>query len=306
MEPIIDSNVTLYETDRKMLDLFLAMQHTQSPETARTYRSTLERFMQWAGKPMREITLSDLIQYQQECLSHLKPTTQRRMITTIRSWFTFLSSHPGYLIANPTVGFKPTKVEQNEEIERVLTRAEIERIRDVLRYRNPRNHLIVSFLFATGLRLSELCNARWCDIRTDLDGNIGLRVVGKGKKVRVVKLTKRIFNALVEYRQSVGLNCEIGSGDDSPLFVNRNGEPLSPRYIEAMFTDAVKRARINKPATVHWLRHSTASHALHNGADLLKVQQQLGHSSLNITQRYLHSLDRLNDTASDYIEMDMD
>lgn len=303
-EVVIESNVTLHNDDGRMLHLYLIMQSTQSEQTARTYRSTLERFAQFVRKPMREVTLSDLIEYQQTCLSHLAPATQRRMVTTIRSWFTFLSSQPGYLIANPTTAFKTPKVEHNDEIEHILTRDEIERIRDVLRYRNPRNHTIVSTLFATGLRLSELCNANWCDIRLDLDGNIGLRVVGKGRKVRIVKLTKRVFDAIVSYRQGAELDCEIGSGDDTPLFVNRNGEALSPRYVEAMFTDAVKRAGINKPASCHWMRHSNASHALRNGADLLKVQQQLGHSNLSVTQRYLHSLDRLNDTASDYIEMD--
>lgn len=302
-EVFIDSNVTIHTDDRRMLNLFITMKSTRSPQTAKTYMSTLERFISQMGKPCNEVTLSDIIAYQQS-IDHLAPTTQKRMLTTIRSWFNFLSAQPGYLIANPMAVFENPRTIESDEIEHVMTKEDVEKIRNVLRFRNFRNYVVVSLLCSTGIRLTELLTSTWDDVSQDMNGHIGLTVLGKGKRRRTVKLTPQLFSLIVEYRTLEGLDCEIGSGDDTPLFVNRRGESLTSRYVEQFVSDAGKLAGLSYSVHPHLFRHFNATMALYKGANIHVVQRSLGHKSIATTNRYLYSLNKLSETTGDYVELD--
>ncbi|MDO5850545.1 MAG: tyrosine-type recombinase/integrase [Methanobacteriaceae archaeon] len=139
-----------------------------------------------------------------------------------------------------------------------------------------RDKLILSILYSSGLRVSELVNLLINDI--DFDERT-IRIRGKGDKDRIVLFdinTKELIKEYIAIRDS---NTEY-------LFINKNGNKLSSRYIQLMIKKYAKEAGIEKKVTPHILRHSFATHLLKNGVDIRAIQQLLGHSSLSTTQIY--------------------
>lgn len=139
-----------------------------------------------------------------------------------------------------------------------------------------RNKVILSLLYSSGLRISELVKLKTNDIdfreRT-------IRIRGKGEKDRIVLFDEKTKKSILKY-------LEIDNHDNDYLFLNKNGNPLSPRYIQMMTKDYAKEAGINKKVTPHVLRHSFATHLLKNGVDIRVIQKLLGHTNLSTTQIY--------------------
>jgi len=139
-----------------------------------------------------------------------------------------------------------------------------------------RNKLILTLLYSSGLRISELVPLLTKDI--DLDERT-MRIRGKGEKDRIVLFdnnSKKLIEEYLEFRKS----------DTDYLFLNRYGNPLTPRYIQMMIKKYADLAGIKKSVTPHILRHSFATHLLKNGVDIRVIQQLLGHSNLSTTQIY--------------------
>ncbi len=139
-----------------------------------------------------------------------------------------------------------------------------------------RDRLILTLLYSSGLRVSELVNLIVKDIDFE-ERTILIR--GKGEKDRVVLFDKNAKLLILEY-----LN--LRKTDNKYLFTNRRGMPLTPRYVQLMIKKYGKKAGITKKITPHVLRHSYATHLLKNGVDIRVIQQLLGHSSLSTTQIY--------------------
>jgi len=139
-----------------------------------------------------------------------------------------------------------------------------------------RNKLLLTLLYSSGLRVSELVSL----IIEDIDLNERtMRIRGKGEKDRVVLFDINAKELLEEY-------LAIRDTDSDYLFTNRLENPLTTRYIQFMIKDYAKEAGINKKVTPHILRHSFATHLLKNGVDIRAIQQLLGHASLSTTQIY--------------------
>ncbi len=111
-----------------------------------------------------------------------------------------------------------------------------------------------------------------------------VRVVGKGRKERVIPLGSVAEHWLKEY---LAIRKPAVDGDDA-LFLNLRGRRLSSRSIARMLEKYLRQAKLHKPFSPHSLRHSFATHLMQNGADLRSIQELLGHSSLSTTQRYTH------------------
>jgi integrase/recombinase XerD len=139
-----------------------------------------------------------------------------------------------------------------------------------------RNRLMLTILYFTGLRVSELCTLELNQIDFD---NHTIRIRGKGDKDRIVLYEKNTSDLLQEYLDKRGTIIEY-------LFVNNKGKPLTTRYVELMIKEYAVCAGISKRVTPHMLRHSFATHLLKNGVDIRGIQQLLGHSSLSTTQIY--------------------
>ena len=155
----------------------------------------------------------------------------------------------------------------------VLTRQEVKRL--IENAPNGYARLIISFLYSTGLRVSELVGLKKKDI--DLSQRIGWVRHGKGGKDRIFIIPERLVNEIEE----------LMNNESEYLFPGRNGK-LTIRAVEKMVKTAAIRAGIDKKVTPHTLRHSFATHLLDRGVDLRRIQELLGHSSINTTQIYTH------------------
>ncbi|MBP1946339.1 site-specific tyrosine recombinase/integron integrase [Methanobacterium petrolearium] len=139
-----------------------------------------------------------------------------------------------------------------------------------------RNKLILALLYSSGLRVSELVTLQTNNV--DLEERT-IRIRGKGEKDRIVLFDDATKTLMEEYLQE-------RSCDSEYIFVNRQSNHLTPRYVQMMIKDYARVAGIKKKVTPHILRHSFATHLLKNGVDIRAIQQLLGHSNLSTTQIY--------------------
>lgn len=150
-----------------------------------------------------------------------------------------------------------------------------------------RNKVIVELLFATGIRVSELCNLEV--IQVDFYNDI-IRIFGKGKKERIVYLYKELSDELNYYINFTRSNLIARSdNDDIPnVFINNKGTPLTTRGVRKILNSIIDKASLDLHVSPHMLRHSFATSMLNNGLDLRSVQKLLGHENLSTTQIYTH------------------
>lgn len=222
-------------------------------------------------------------------------TTQNRALSAIRSLFRH-AYREGIVSNNPAKSIRGVK--ESRPLPRELRPGEIENLLEAVDGDDPlarRDRALLELLYATGLRVSELVGLDWNDL--DLPERT-LRVLGKGKKERIVPFGRRAAEALSDWfddweevrsRQEGAL-----LEDEQPLFLHHRGGRLSARSVRRRLDQAVEKAALASGAHPHALRHSFATHLLEGGADLRTIQELLGHSSLSTTQRYTHlELDRL-------------
>lgn len=161
-----------------------------------------------------------------------------------------------------------------EEVERLLAAP------DPHTWRGARDKAMLELLYATGLRVSELVNLRWCDV--DLNAGF-LRCVGKGGKERLVPVGAPACAALRAYLALRG----PGAPHD-PLFLTARRTAMTRVNFWKRISHYATQAGIDKSVYPHILRHSFATHLLTHGADLRIVQEMLGHADISTTQRYTH------------------
>ena len=214
----------------------------------------------------------------------LKPTSIRRAISAIRTYF-------GYLLAEGMVVSDPTERIEAPTIWRrlpdVLSRSEIERLLDAPDPTDTmfwRDKAMLEFAYASGVRVSELIGLRIRDLSLE-EGFAS--VFGKGAKERLVPIGKAAIRALDLYLRELRPRLERGAGK-GVVFLNARGQPLSRMGVWKILRRHVERAGISKRVTPHTLRHSFATHLLEGGADLAAVQEMLGHADISTTQIYTH------------------
>jgi integrase/recombinase XerC len=149
-----------------------------------------------------------------------------------------------------------------------------------------RDQAILELLYSSGLRVSELVGLNW----NQLDQDLGIvRVLGKGRKERIVPVGIKAVEALKAYLEERG---KVEGGD--PLFINPMGGRLTARSVGRVIKKYSRYSGIYRKISPHSLRHTFATHLLDSGADIREIQEMLGHSSLSTTQRYTHlSMGRL-------------
>ena len=215
-------------------------------------------------------------------------STVSRKTASIRSFTAwahrrgYLTTDPGLLVTSARGDQKLPQVQTVSDTERLLACAALQASDDP----SPaavRDWAILETIYATGMRVSEVCSLDTTSI--DQQG-MTLRVIGKGNKERIVPFTRTCLNALQRWlngpRQELA-HPEAGKA----LFVGDKGKRIDPRVIRGMLHRMCARAGVRDIAP-HALRHTAATHILGGGADLRAVQEMLGHSSLQTTQRYTH------------------
>jgi site-specific recombinase XerD len=152
-------------------------------------------------------------------------------------------------------------------------------------------HLCLSLLAATGLRVSELCALRECDVHPDTGE---MKVFGKGARERIVIIANgAVRKELAQYIRSLRLPRD----ENTPLFYNSRGRPLTPQCLRLRLHSLVHRTKLGHRTTPHMLRHTAATLLLEGGVDIRFVQRLLGHASIATTQIYTYVTDMALRTA---------
>lgn len=194
----------------------------------------------------------------------------------------------------------PTNITQHIETQKlwqiipeVLTNTEVENLLaqpDPTTYEGARDKAIIEVLYASGLRVSELCGL---DVYSVDDAFV--RTMGKGSKERLVPIGSHAIAAVDQYL--IHFRSEFDSEKELALFVSKKGKRIDRSFVWKMIKTYAKRAGITKNISPHTLRHSFATHLLDHGADLRVIQEMMGHASISSTDRYTHiSCSRLHET----------
>jgi integrase/recombinase XerD len=266
----------------ELIDLWV---YQKAANTQSAYKRYAKKFFEClSDKPIAEVSLMD-IQLWEITLS-CSVNSKRVMIGAIKSLFAFahklgvISVNVGILVRSPK--------SKNQLAERILDENSVTQLIEAAS--SDRNRVILRLLYIAGLRVSELCALSWRDLRSNGDSG-QVTTFGKGGKTRTILLTPNLWEELCQLRGNAG-------GDD-PVFRSKKGGHLCRTMVFYIVKEATKAAGIDEKTSPHWLRHSHASHSLDRGAPIHLVQRTLGHSSIAITERYLHA--RPTDSSGLYL-----
>lgn len=203
-----------------------------------------------------------------------------RCIASLKSLYSFLQLN-GTIAKNPTMGVTPPKAEK--KMPGFLSHTQIESLLDspdLSTLRGLRDKAILEILYASGLKVTELVTMNINDIDTDL----GYIKCSKGANIRIVPLGKPAVNAAKSY---IGVARPLmACNGEKTLFVNCSGHAMSRQGLWKLIKEYAAKAGIGESITPHSLRHSFAVHLLENGADLISIQEMLGHKDASSTQMY--------------------
>ena len=278
----------------------LEKERGQSPNTIGAYRRDLETFVEfcnryyggdWDFTRVDRLGLRGFLgEFERKGLAR---RTAARALSAVRSFYRYLQVHHD-LARNPLRAVKSPKLEKRlprhlrlEETERIFESAESAASDG--EFENLRDLAMLELFYSSGIRLSELrgLNLGSVDLLADQ-----VKVLGKGRKERIVPVGSRAVKALRKYlasREGIALK----GPDRQAVFVSRRGRRLSPATIQRRI-HRLYAAGGARGFRVHSLRHTFATHMMDAGADLRSVQEMLGHASLSTTQIYTHtSVERL-------------
>ena len=284
----------LKEPYREHLESFinyLTLERNFSPHTKASYRNDLNRYLlyvQSLEKTVMEIILTDIQKFILELHNAgLETRSVARNISAIRSFHKFLVRE-NILQVNATENLHQPKPALH--LPTVLTVDEVFKLLDAPLLEAPpgkyrlRDKALLEFLYATGVRVSELVNLQQSNCYFDAGF---ARIFGKGSKERLVPVGRTATEWVRRYQQELRLNISCRESGDY-LFLNARGKKLSRMSAYTIVRHHSTAAGITKKISPHTLRHTFATHLLEGGADLRAVQEMLGHSSIIATQIYTH------------------
>jgi integrase/recombinase XerD len=244
-----------------------------SESTVTTYSEALKSFLFfYREKPISEITNEDVILYNNEFILEKKISSsyQNQIVNGIKLFFATI---------------RETKIEidkihrpkREKVLPNVLSKAEVKLILNA--HSNIKHKTMLSLIYSCGLRRSELLHLKPADI----DSKRGIVIIrqSKGKKDRIAPLSPKILDMLRTYYNSYKPITWLFEGQIA-------GATYSEKSLQSILKQALYKAGIHKPATLHWLRHSYATHLLESGTDLRYIQELLGHRSSRTTEIYTH------------------
>lgn len=275
-------------SDQKLVDMWL---HGRPDSTQKEYCRDIQRFLSFVHKPVSGIALEDLQEYALHLQEKgLKATTLKRKLNTVKSLFTF-ATKLNYVRFNVASALRMPKAEYTVS-GKCIKQSDVLRITNK-GSDNPRDKALLVLLYATGMRVSELCGLKWKDFSEREDGENQVHILGKGSKHRTVLIPLSVWLQVEALRQI--------SGDDEAVFKSKKGKPLERTMIHKIIKSAVKKVDANSKISAHSFRHSHASHSLLKGAPISLVRDTLGHSNISITNVYLSS--NPSDSSSKYLGM---
>ncbi len=277
---------------KSLIEMFLdyvILERGLSERTREAYAADLFSFDAYLAahgiKSANDVTREHIVDYlMDERDRGLSVNSISRRLVAIKVYFSFLQRE-GLL------GKNITEVMESPRLWKVLpgmlSRSEMERLLAAPSGKSVyavRDRAILELLYATGMRVSELCNLKLDDVHFD---ERYVRCVGKGNKVRVIPFGDVALRGMEEYLANSRPVLEK-VGASRYLFLTYRGKPFSRKGLWFLVKDYARRVGIDKAVSPHTLRHSFASHLLANGAPLRVIQEMLGHADIATTQVYTH------------------
>lgn len=244
-----------------------------SVNTIKTYTEALETFLCFfKDKMVADITNEDLIYFNNEYIlkNQLSASYQNQIVNAVKLFYS-------------TVQNKKLEIEglhrpkRSKLLPNVLSKEEVKQLLNA--HVNLKHKVMLSLIYSCGLRRGELLNLKPMDI--DSKRNLIFIHQAKGRKDRIAPLSPKILSMLREYYAGYKPKVWLFEG-------HVKGEPYSEKSLQSVLKQALYKTGIQKPVTLHWLRHSYATHLLESGTDLRYIQELLGHSSSKTTEIYTH------------------
>jgi integrase/recombinase XerD len=244
-----------------------------SSNTIKVYSDSLSTFLRYFSmKDISDISNDDLIDFNNNyiLMNNFSSSFQNQVVNAVKLYFSAIQHKKMdvELIHRP----RREKVLPN-----VLSKEEIKAILNV--HVNIKHKMMLSLIYSCGLRCGELLALR--SVHIDSKRNIILLKSTKGKKDRIVPLSPLILKMLREYYKIYKPKTYLFEGQNISM-------PYDARSLQLILKQALEKTGIRKPVTLHWLRHSYATHLLESGTDLRYIQELLGHSSSKTTEIYTH------------------
>jgi len=244
-----------------------------SDSTIGTYIDALKTFLRYyAHKPIAEITNDDLIKFNNHYImaNHFSASYQNQVVNAVKLFFSKIENKK----LNPELVHRPKRPKL---LPNVLSKEEVKMILNA--HGNIKHKAMLSLIYSCGLRCGELLRLKPTDI--DSKRNVVFIRQSKGRKDRIAPLSEKIIKILREYYELYRPVNYLFEGQIK-------GTAYDERSSQLVLKQGVEKVKINKPITLHWLRHSYATHLLENGTDLRYIQEILGHSSSKTTEIYTH------------------
>lgn len=263
-----EEGITSIDNFRKYL-----LSKRYSPNTITVYCDALRSFLTfYRNKSVKDITNEDVILYNNDYIlkNKFSVSYQNQIVNAIKLFFR-------------TVYEKSIQVEKihrpkrEKKLPNVLSKEEVKAILDA--HSNIKHKMMLSMIYSCGLRCGELLALQ--PVHIDSKRNIVLLKNSKGKKDRIAPLSPKILEMLREYYRLYKPTTYLFEGQTE-------GTPYSDKSLQQVLKQALEKAKITKPVTLHWLRHSYATHLLESGTDLRYIQELLGHNSSKTTEIYTH------------------
>jgi integrase/recombinase XerD len=289
----IDLPIVLSEIHLQKIEQFKRWLSSKrySVNTIKTYSDALHTFLKYYhDKNIEQITNEDVIAFNNDYIlkNNFSSSFQNQVVNSIKLFFSQLQG------ANINVELVH-RPKREKLLPNVLSKEEIKQILNAPT--NIKHKAMLSLIYACGLRRSELLNLK----PNDIDSNRGVIIIrqAKGKKDRIAPLSEKILVMLREYYQSFKPSTWLFEGQT----IN---EKYDERSLASVLKNALAKTKITKPVSLHWLRHSYATHLLENGTDLRFIQEILGHKSCKTTEIYTHvSTKSLQKIKSPFDDLDM-
>jgi integrase/recombinase XerD len=274
----------------KDYQLYLKIERGLSKNSIESYSLDIKKLILYLEKhniTVSPISISSEViqQFIYEIAKVVNERTQSRMISGLRSFFSFLifedyrETNPLDLIESPKIGRKLPDTLSEFEIDNLIGAI------DLSKPEGERNRAILETLYGCGLRVSEITHLKLSDLFFD-EGFI--KVTGKGDKQRFVPILKTTQKYISIYVNEIRSHLKIQPNHEDTVFLNRRGKQLTRAMIFTIIKQLAEKIGLKKTISPHTFRHSFATHLLQNNADLRSIQLMLGHESITTTEIYVH------------------
>ena len=268
---------------------YMIVEKHYSKQTIESYYLDIVDFFDYLAKKFQiqqfdDIGKDEIYAYLKHMRSHLKPSSVDRHMTSLRQLYAFLSKE-NKVSQNMMQSFEMSK--NAKHLPTVLTEEEMDQLFDSIEVSDAsscRNRCMLELLYASGLRVSELCQLLLKDINCQKGF---VRCIGKGNKERIVPVNQECCMLVKNYIENEREEL-CGDNDSVYLFVDKHAQPLTRENFYAILEKIVQKSGITKHVSPHTIRHTFATHLLEHDADLRSIQEMLGHSNISTTTIYTH------------------